>query len=116
MRTTRPGRHMKATYEVDAVLFEREPGNWVAQCLQYDIGAQAKNVPDLIYELQRSLVGHVAIAIDNGLEPFESLPAAPQEYWDMFKQATVEVQTEEVPFRVPKAAPSVAPRCMKLAA
>lgn len=68
-------------YEMDAVLFQRDPGEWVAQCLQYDIGAQASNPDDLIYELQRSLAGHVVIAQENGLEAFTCLPPAPEEYW-----------------------------------
>ena len=76
------------TYTIDAVLLERDPGEWVAQCLQYDIGAQAGNLPDLLYELQRSIVGHMVIAIENGLEPMKCLSPAPQEYWDMWNRTS----------------------------
>lgn len=74
---------MKSTYEMDAVLFERSPGEWVAQCLQYDIGAQARDITDLVYELQRALAGHIVIAQENGLEPFTCLGPAPGEYWEL---------------------------------
>ena len=30
---------------MDLIIFEREPGHWVAQGLQYDIGAQATTCP-----------------------------------------------------------------------
>lgn len=102
-------------YVVDVVLFERDPGEWVAQCLQYDIGAQAGTLPDLLYELQRSLVGHMVIAFENEIEPFVSLPAAPEEYWEKWKTAKATVQVEATPFRMPMHAPVVLPR-LKLAA
>lgn len=108
---------MESTYEVDAVLFERDHGEWVAQCLQYDIGAQASNITDLLYELQRAVVGHIVIALENGLAPLESLPAAPREYWDMWEKAKTTVASDDGPpaFRIPISAPRVVPR-LKLAA
>lgn len=75
-------------YKVDAVLFERDPGEWVAQCLQYDIGAQATSLSDLLQELQRSIINHRRIALENGLEPFACYSPAPQEYWDKWEQQT----------------------------
>ena len=96
-------------YKIDAILFERDHGEWVAQCLQYDIGAQAESLAELAYELQRSLVGHIVIAIENGLEPFECLPAAPNEYWDKWRRATMTVESHNGNFRMPKGAPNVSP-------
>lgn len=82
--------------EIHAVLFERSPGEWVGQCLQFDIGAQAGDITDLVYELQRAIVGHIVIAIENGVEPFESLSPAPQMYWDMWEQASETFQPLEL--------------------
>jgi hypothetical protein len=76
-------------------------GWWVAQCLQYDLAAQAKSLRDLLYELERTLVGHVVVSEEKGLEPFEHLPAAPQMYRDMFAEA-IELKHQEIPFRVPR--------------
>ena len=60
-------------YTIDAVLFEREHGCWVGQYLQYDIGAQAENLEQLSYELQKAIAGHVVICADNNVEPFSGL-------------------------------------------
>lgn len=106
---------MKSNYSIDTVLFERDPGEWVAQCLQYDIGAQAESLPELMYEIQKALVGHMVIALESGLEPFECLSPAPEEYWGMWTKATITVEAETVPFRVPAGAPNVV-RVLKIAA
>ncbi len=106
---------MNPTYTIDTVLFERDPGEWVAQCLQYDIGAQAGNLPDLLYELQRSIVGHIVMALENGLEPLECLSPAPDEYWGKWSKARITVQAEEIPFRTPEQGPFIVPR-LKVAA
>lgn len=100
---------MKSKYVINAVLFERDPGEWVAQCLQYDIGAQAASLPELLYEIQRALVGHIVIALENGLEPFECLSHAPEEYWGMWEKATITVEAEEVPFRTSADTPVIIP-------
>lgn len=92
--------------KISVVLFERDPGEWVAQCLEYDIGAQANSLPNLFYELQKSLVGHVVISRENGQEPFQCLPPAPSRYWSKWQQekATV-VSPPTVPFRIPGTVP-----------
>jgi hypothetical protein len=73
---------------------------WVAQCLQYNIAAQAKTLDDLAYELQRTIVARIALAEELGVEPFENLPPAPPEYWERFRGAML-LSADEVPFRVP---------------
>lgn len=94
-----------ANYALDAVLFEREPGCWVGQCLQYDLGAQAETLPALVYELQRVLVGHLVVAIENGEEPFENLDSAPEEYWQKWRGEGFQLKVETIPFRLPKHQP-----------
>lgn len=58
---------------------------WMGQCLEYDIAAQAKTVTDLPYQLERAIVGHIVIALDNKMEPFESVPPAPSRFERMFE-------------------------------
>lgn len=72
--------------KIRAVLFQEEDW-WVAQCLDYDIAAQARTRDDLLYELERVLVGHLVISAEKGLRPFERLPRAPRRYWVMYEQA-----------------------------
>ena len=105
---------------MNVILFESEPRHWVAQCLEYDIGAQADSLPNLLYEFQRSLVGHVAIAYLHDQEPFECLPAAPPEYWTMFREQNMAaIKPQKIPFRAPRGAkphPSVEPSYHLMAA
>lgn len=93
-------------HRLDAVLFEREPGYWVGQFLQYDLGAQAFNLPDLAYELQRTIVGHFAICHERGLEPFAGLASAPAMYWQMFDDAKITVGAEQAGFSLPTPVPA----------
>ena len=95
---------MGEAHEIHVVLLQRDKW-WVAQCLQYDIGAQAHTVDDVMYELQRSIVGHMAIAQAHGRNPFVDLPAAPEMYWKKFQGTTVRLElVDGVPFRVPGSA------------
>lgn len=75
---------------------------WVAQCLEYDLVAQAEDLSDLRYEFERVLIGHMVISRENDAEPFVSLPAAPVEYWTRFAQAARNrLSPERIPFRLP---------------
>lgn len=98
--------------DINVVIFQNDKW-WVAQCLQYDIGAQADSPIDVMYELERSLVGHVAICTRNHREPFADLPAAPQNYWDMWEGAKIKLQYEDAAFRAPS--PSVRPKDVRMA-
>lgn len=70
---------------IKAVLFQ-EGDWWVGQCLDHDIVAQAKSVKDLAYEIQKAVIGHIVVSRQEGLVPFASLPKAPAQYWELFKQ------------------------------
>lgn len=86
---------------IQVVIFQDDKW-WVAQCLQYDIGAQADNPTEVLYQLERSLVGHVAICGHVGKEPFVDLPPAPQKYWSLWDGAKVTLQYDEALFRAPQ--------------
>ena len=94
--------------KISVILFERDPGEWVAQCLEYDIGAQASSLPNLFYELQKSIVGHVVICREHDQDPFECLPPAPSHYWDKWQQEKhAAISPPAVPFRIPGTIPHV---------
>jgi hypothetical protein len=78
---------MPNEHTIRTILF-REGDWWVAQCLDVDLAAQAKNEADLYYELGRILVGRIMASEELGVDPFASLPPAPRRYWDMFFQAS----------------------------
>jgi len=102
-------QQMKGIYKMsklDVVVFQRDKW-WVAQCLQHDIGAQAFSVDDVLYEFQRSVVGHLAICRQHGRQPFEGLDAAPEIYWEKFKSASTDLVTRAPAFSSP--APTLTP-------
>ena len=73
-------------YAVRAVVFQES--QWLcAQCLEYDLVAQAKSLPKLCRALQQLLVGHVAVRLRHDQQPFRDLPPAPAKYWMMFRQS-----------------------------
>ena len=68
-----------------AVIFKRGEW-WIGQCLEHDIGAEAKTLKQARYELERSIVAHIVVAVENQLEPFKGVPPAPDRYWKMFDE------------------------------
>jgi hypothetical protein len=91
------------------VLVTKQADWWVAQCLQYDLAAQAKTLADLRYAFEHALVAHVIVSIEKKVEPFDSLPSAPRKYWDAWERA-LPVETERIAppaFRIPKGIPKV---------
>jgi len=59
-------------YNVKILIFE-ERGWWVAQCLEYNIAAQAKRIDDVVYEFERMFSGRILAAKELGIDPFEDL-------------------------------------------
>ena len=95
--------------KISAVLFQEDDGQWSAQCLEYDIAAQAKSLPDLCYELERVIVSHVMVSRELKQEPFVGYEPAPRLYWDMFERAELTVGGKDLPFRGSTPMPPVLP-------
>lgn len=73
---------------VRVVVFQE--GDWVcAQCLEHDIAAQGKTLDDCLYELERLILGHIVICIDNGLDPLHDLKPAPRQFWEWFEHSKI---------------------------
>lgn len=60
----------------------------IAQCLEYDITAQAETLSQLRASFERLFVAHVGLAAKFGETPFENVPRAPQRFFRMWEQAT----------------------------
>ena len=78
---------MNGEHVIRVVQFREGPW-YVAQCLEVDIAAQAKTERDLLYQLSRLLVGRILASEKLGVDPFDTLPPAPQRYWNMYAEAT----------------------------
>jgi len=76
---------MEQKIEFRAVIFKSE-GWWIGQCLEYDIGAQAKTLKQIAHELERAIVAHIVVSKENKLEPFQCISKAPHRYWKMFDE------------------------------
>jgi len=86
---------------VISVLLLQEGEWWSAQCLEYDIATQARTLPELRNELERVLLLHVLMALEQGREPFTGIARAPKKYWEMFATAKLRLEGDELPFRLP---------------
>lgn len=83
-------RRARRKYAIRAVVFQE--GEWLcAQCLEYDLVAQAKSLPKLCRALQRLVIGHVAVRLQHGQRPFRDLPRAPAKYWTMFRESRLAI-------------------------
>ncbi|MFH1934290.1 MAG: hypothetical protein ABIN18_22285 [Pseudomonadota bacterium] len=86
---------MKKKIKVNILIFQ-EKGWWVAQCIEYDIVAQARTLKDVQNEFQRIFCGRISIAEQLGLKPFEDIPPAPEAYIDIFND---KINTYKVEFK-----------------
>jgi len=77
-------------YVIRTVVFQE--GEWLcAQCLEYDLMVQAKNLKQLFRALQKISVGDIAIRLRYHQQPFQDLPRAPEKYWAMFRRSRLEL-------------------------
>jgi len=83
--------------QLRVILFEEE-GNWVAQCLDVDIAAQAETLTDLPHEFERIVLSRLAVDAALKRKPFEGLSPAPPKFFEMYERAKYELQGEPPPF------------------
>lgn len=69
------------------VLILKEIDSYVAQCLEYDISAQAKTLRELQVAFDRAFLGEILIALEHGEEPLVNIDPAPDSFWRLFNEA-----------------------------
>jgi hypothetical protein len=82
---------------------------YIAQCLEYDIVSQGKTITQANQRLIRSIAATVCVCVESGKKPFEGVPAAPRQFWEMFESATLEISSPEHPMRLPQPMPAIRP-------
>lgn len=93
------GKRVLAMTQVSVRVVVFQEGDWVcAQCLEYDIAAQAKTLEDCLYQLERLVIGHIAISVENGLEPLQGLKAAPRRFWEWFERSKIPLSAARFSF------------------
>ena len=81
-------------------LFYQEGNSWIAQCLEYDITAQAPSLLDAHERFIMKVVAEFVIAMDLKREPFHGLGPAPDEFWREFKESKMDLTADTPPFKI----------------
>lgn len=92
---------MQQTFAVSVVFCYEERG-WAAQCLEYDIAAQGRTIPEAKAALEKAFVSQLAVDIANKVPPLSLIPQAPGKYWEMFQNGE-RLADQRKPFYVPPA-------------
>ena len=75
------------------ILVIKDPcGEWVAQCLEYDIAAQGKCIRSAMAAFESTLAAEILYHKEKGLEPLAGIGKAPQFYWDKFNECAQEIK------------------------
>jgi predicted RNase H-like HicB family nuclease len=92
---------MAGTTKLRIVIFQE--GDWLcAHCLEYDFATQAKTLDDLRYDLERMIVGHIAVSLENGLEPFRDAHRAPKKFWTLFNRSKISLSRQSFGLKIKK--------------
>lgn len=91
--------------QVRTLIFQ-DSGMWCAQCLEFDIGIQARAKDQVLPELLPVLSDYIETSRDDGCEPFTGLPPAPSHFFDMFNRSA---EWNGVPVLESEMAPQIVP-------
>jgi len=56
----------------------------------------------LRYDLERMIVGHIAVSLENGLKPFKKVRRAPERYWAMFRRSKISLPQQSFGLKIKK--------------
>lgn len=86
------------------VVFFEEQGWWIAQCLERNLVASARDPKDLQRKLEAVVKVQMEADREAGISPFSALPQAPRRFWQMFQSAQpwrLDEEQEEIPVKTP---------------
>jgi hypothetical protein len=95
------------TSETDTirVIVFQDADYWVAQCLEYDIGAQADDVDTLMARLEVALKAEFNESMERHGKAFEGIEAAPQRFQSMWERRARSVAMTPPPWMTAAARP-----------
>lgn len=82
---------MSKRIEVSVVAFQ-QGALWVAQCVEYDIAAFAKTLPELPRALERAVAANLCANADLGREVLDGVPPAPERFRQMFESSSFDLR------------------------
>jgi len=74
---------------------------WVAECLEYDIGAQGKTIEQAKLAFAKTLASQIVVDIAHGRQPLEGIGPSPDDVWQRYESAE---PLREESFTLPKEA------------
>jgi hypothetical protein len=83
------------------VLFFKEEGFWVAQCLQFDVTAQGETLPEARKSFERVLVAQILSDLQEKRQPLSSVPSAPAKFWQWYRSRAATTLVGRGPLRRP---------------
>ena len=91
------------------VLVSKQGDFWIAQCLEYDIGAQARGIRDLLDNFELAFKAELAESFKQTGKPFGDVPPAPRKFHDIWDddKAKLEkqvIERSEIDYRLAEAA------------
>lgn len=84
------------TMAIRVVVF-KDDGQWVAQCLEFDIGAQADNIDLLNDRLKVVLMAEFKESMERHSQPFAGIDPAPERFHVMWKHRARSVEVSAAP-------------------
>ena len=75
----------QVSHDVLRIIAFQEGDSWIAQCLEYDISAQASDLDELSARIDATIDAERAYTVSQGRKPFEGIDPAPQHFhvmWD----------------------------------
>lgn len=75
---------MQRTWQLK-VLFFKENGLWIAQCLDFDIAAQGSSMDLAVLRFIRTFMVQVELDLACKREPLTYVPKAPERFWEQWR-------------------------------
>lgn len=91
------------TKEIAACNSRYESG-WVAECIEYDIGAQGETIEQAKKAFARTFVGQIMVDIAHGRKPLEGIGPSPDVVRQQYESAE---QLREESYTLPKTMPGL---------
>lgn len=79
---------MASQLEKVRVLVFQEDGAWVAQCLEYDVGAQAASLEELRVRFDAVFMAECHESLKVNGKPFAGIDPAPEHFQNMWDQTS----------------------------
>jgi hypothetical protein len=93
---------ISGTSTIRVVVFQ-DGDMWVAQCLEYDIGAQADDIDTLNERLNVVLKSELKESLARGNAPFAGISPAPQRFQNMWEHRVRSIEITPSPWIADKA-------------